>query len=1059
MRTALQSCRQVVVFSLSLLVTPSASALFAQDATVRSQAVVNLTFDEPSGDAQDSATAGAAKDTGVLVNAPARIRSPFWNQTGKQALVLDAGAKQFVQIADSADVDRPDAVTVSLLYVNLHPKTDGGFHGLFAKRDDTNTKISNYGINYVGQSDVFQVYVNDGTGYKVANFSTEAAVGFRRPAFITTVFQVGDAPAPDADEDKDDVLVRFFVNGRQITPKSATGGQLAGSDAWLTDVKVATLVNDAPLTVGSSMPTIEYTNCVLDEFSLFAKALSNEEVAKLFVEVAGPNVDQLIADDSKPVPAPPVANRLSVNGLQSGQTTVLEVTGANLLPDPQLLLPFPVEKSVLRPGATANRVVWELTVAASIPAGHYPLKIQTAHGVSSTMPIAVDALPQLPVPETSADKPLTLPAALSGTLSGQQQVKVFFAGKAGQRLVIDLECKRLGSAMDPVLEFRNPRGAPLGIAWGKPQYDGDTRIETHLLADGVYSVELHDLAYKAPGLNHFRLKLGELKIADAAFPPAISAGTQRTVSPIGPGMDPNAALTVDMGQSLPGLALQVSFPPTIGATAPVPAVMASESAEILEETAAAGTLQSVDAQFNERAHVPVFLSGRISQPGEMDRFLLQVKPGMTLNFSMARGSLRTPLEAQLRILSHPDGNVLAQSEERPDLSFGVPANVSAVQLAIRDLNRRGGPDYLYRVQMIPAGQPDFSLSLDAPRIMLARDGSTVLRIDVNRAGYNGPIALSVQGAPEVTVSPAEIPAGVTKALVSLSAKSADASPATLLRNLRLTGESVGLQPPLRRFGQIPPDTRLSLLPGSRSELAASLTGPAGLSLELGSLPPAFFKGTDVQIPIAAKFANPALAGRAVRLTLQTTEAQRTQPDPADPTRQRQIPLPLVRSLPEQSLAAGEAAGNVRVAVPLDVAEPQVDCVVKAEFVPHPFSDKVLAVAYSTPFRLSVQPALAVQLASNTLSLTGNAQTKFTGTIKRTASFAEPVDVTLINLPQGYSAPKVSVPGNQETFEITVTSPAVTAAADLPNIAFRVTTAGGQPLAGNLPVATKVAPGQ
>ena len=70
-----------------------------------------------------------------------------------------------------------------------------------------------------------------------------------------------------------------------------------------------------------------------------------------------------------------------------------------------------------------------------------------------------------------------------------------------------------------------------------------------------------------------------------------------------------------------------------------------------------------------------------------------------------------------------------------------------------------------------------------------------------------------------------------------------------------------------------------------------------------------------------------------------------------------------------------------------------------------------------------------------------------------------VEVTLVNLPQGYAAPKVTIPGNQETFELTVSSPAVTAAADLPNIAFRVTTAGGQPLAANLPVATKVAPGQ
>src|SRR5262249_28794416 len=155
------------------------------------------------------------KDNGLLVNRAIRVKSPFWGQSGKQAIVLDAGAKQCVQIADSPDVDRADAVSFSLFFVDLHPAADVAFHGVVGKRDDTK-QITNYGINYSHNGDTFQLYLNDGTGFKSAVYSLNAAIGRRRPAFITAVMLVGDAPAPDADEDKDDVLLRFYANGQPI---------------------------------------------------------------------------------------------------------------------------------------------------------------------------------------------------------------------------------------------------------------------------------------------------------------------------------------------------------------------------------------------------------------------------------------------------------------------------------------------------------------------------------------------------------------------------------------------------------------------------------------------------------------------------------------------------------------------------------------------------------------------------------------------------------------------------------------------------------------------------
>ncbi|MBI3860295.1 MAG: hypothetical protein HY290_00205, partial [Planctomycetia bacterium] len=683
----------------------------------------------------------------------------------------------------------------------------------------------------------------------------------------------------------------------------------------------------------------------------------------------------------------------------------------------------------------------------------------TPRGISGALTVAVDSLPQTPFVESSPEKPVTLPVAISGSLAGQQQAKVFFTGKAGQRLVIDLECKRLGAAMDPVLELRNPRGAPLNIAWGRPQYRGDTRIEANLFADGVYSVELHDLAYKAPGQNVYRLKIGELKLIDAAFPPAVNAGSQGTVSVIGPGMDPTVTLAVDMQNQLPGTTRSVGIPAETGAVGPAPTVFASSAVELLEEHQGAGALQTIDAQFAEKQHVPIVVNGRIARHGETDRYLLHVKPGLTMQFSADSYNLHSPLDSHLEVRSHPEGNVLAVSEEKPALDFAVPAGVTAIQLAIGDLNRRGGADYVYRLRIARAGHADFSLAAGAGRAALPRDGSAVLRVDVNRAGYDGPIALALQGAAEISMMPSEIPAGVSKAFVVLTARSTDASPGALVKHLHLVGTSAGLEPALVRVAQVPPDSRLSLVPAARSELTCALTGPAAAGLELGTPPAVWFRGADLEIPVTLKLQNADLAAHAVRLTLLTTEAARTEIDATDPTRQRRLPIPMLRSLPEQSLQAGETSSALKVVVPMEVVEGQIDGVIRAEFVPNAFSDKVQATVYSSPFRLPVQNAVSVQPTEKTLLLTGNAQTKFSGAVKRTARFTGAVDVSLVNLPAGYSAPKVTVAGDQEQFEIVVSAPAVAAAADVPNVQFRVTTPSGSLLQKDTAIAVKAMPAQ
>ena len=141
-----QSVGLVVVVVGSLL---GLNSLQAQDSPIRAKAVVHFSFDEATGDAQDSAAAGTVKDVGQLVNGTSRVKSPFANQKDKSALILDGALKQFVQVAEGADVDSGAGVSLSFFYLHLGSPADAGYLSLFSKRAE-GAGPSNYGITFSG---------------------------------------------------------------------------------------------------------------------------------------------------------------------------------------------------------------------------------------------------------------------------------------------------------------------------------------------------------------------------------------------------------------------------------------------------------------------------------------------------------------------------------------------------------------------------------------------------------------------------------------------------------------------------------------------------------------------------------------------------------------------------------------------------------------------------------------------------------------------------------------------------------------------------------------------
>lgn len=1036
---------------LLALVVGSTSVWGQETAPVRPRAVLNYTFDEEAGPALDTATVGQGADVGTLANNPARVPSPFWNQRGKRALQLNAAQQQYVEITDSADVDCPTGATVSLFCVNLNPPTDGAYHGLFAKRGNQDGKqLTNYGINFVTQADNFQVYFNDGTGFRVASYSTKDALPYRKLIYVTATWQVGDAPGTDADTDADDVRMQLFANGKPLTPKNVTNGFVQGTEAWSVDVQVAGLLNNLPANIGRSEAGGEYCECVVDEFSLFQEALSAEDVGKLFKEVAGADVEQKMQDDQPtPVAVPEIA-LLSQPGFQRGTTTDLTISGKNFLPTPTILVPIPGVQFEIVGAPTADRITAKVTVAADVLPATYPLWVRTPQGLSAAQAFAVDVLPHRPYQQATAERPAELPAAYFGTLSGGQVLRTYFRGQKGQRIVADLELRRLGGQSSPVLELKTAAGTPLQIRWGQSALRGDVRIEHRLPADSLYFIELHDLAYRAPGANPFRLKLGDLRLADLPFPPAAASGNY-SLELIGTGWDAGAKWETPNPMGVDATVAVVPLPESTGAVGPWPLVRLSGAQEIIEIPAGPGALQTLPDPL--AAQTPMGVNGRLTTKGETDRFVLPVTAGKAYRFVLQTDSLQSPLTGELSILAHPGGQVLAATSEQPQpndplLNWTAPAGVAVVQLQVRDLFHTGDPRNVYRIEIIPGGRPEFSFRAAAATTDLPENGSSLIELNVTRSGYNGPIALRISGDDSVAIDPPTIPDNAAGRLFFRLRRTKPSTAASPL--VKIIGAATGTTPPVEHAALLPGD---GVSPLFADALAVGQIPAQGLALELKAAPTVLYRGAMMPLPVQlTRIAGTPSHGQPVRWTLRSTEAPRkSQPgNPASPD------LPLIAIAPGQMTDAEAAEPTVMVQVPLDVAEKNVRLALQAEAVAHAYSERVIARAVSQPFSVDIQTAVAPALDAPTLAAKSAVEHPITGKLNRTAGFTQPVTVSLDGLPAGYTVKPVEVAGDQNDFQFVVMTPKVEAETAVPNVKLRVSSGGGN-LIGDTPVALKAVP--
>ncbi len=175
--------------------------------------------------------------------------------------------------------------------------------------------------------------------------------------------------------------------------------------------------------------------------------------------------------------AQPVITELQPRGAQKGKPFTLTLVGRNLGEGAKIRSTMPASFTLLTPDQPASMpdgpmqpegryATFLVEPMPDLAVGVYPIRVVTSEGISNVQLFTVGAFPELvedesrpgALPNTSdsieTSQPLPPPPfTLNGTLRGPERDIFRLSVKAGEKRVIEVEARRSGSAIDPLLEI------------------------------------------------------------------------------------------------------------------------------------------------------------------------------------------------------------------------------------------------------------------------------------------------------------------------------------------------------------------------------------------------------------------------------------------------------------------------------------------------------------------------------------------------------------------------------------------------------------------------------
>ncbi len=185
------------------------------------------------------------------------------------------------------------------------------------------------------------------------------------------------------------------------------------------------------------------------------------------------------------------------------------------------------------PGFTATKIdalKFRVAIAPDCAPGLHELRAIGRHGISTPATFIVGDAPEFLDPGTNHSRAtalaVPLPASINGIADADQIDAYKFPAKAGERVPIACAAQALGSPGNPTIVIRAADGRELARATNTQ--DRDAALDFTPLANGDYFVEVFDHLYAGSPQHIYRLTLG------SALPPSRAPATLPDTSDLSP---------------------------------------------------------------------------------------------------------------------------------------------------------------------------------------------------------------------------------------------------------------------------------------------------------------------------------------------------------------------------------------------------------------------------------------------------------------------------------------------------------------------------------------------
>lgn len=392
--------------------------------------------------------------------------------------------------------------------------------------------------------------------------------------------------------------------------------------------------------------------------------------------------------------------------------------------------------------------------------GEHQLRIRTKSGISELRTFYVGPYPVAAEKEPNTDftKPqkVEFNTTITGVVDNEDIDHFLVEAKKGQRITAEVEGIRLGQTLfDPFIAILDPNRFEIASADDTALLAQDSVVSIIAPADGQYIIQLRETSYGGNGNCAYRLHVGNFPRPRAIYPAGGMAGQELQLTYLSDVAGPikqtiklpsQGAQHLDLYAEQDGL---IAPSPNRIRVSPFPNVLESEPNNDHK------TATVYDGE------LPIAFNGIVTEGNDFDFFKFKAKKGQALDVRVYARQLRSPLDSVLNITDSKGRNQGRSNDDSggPDSysRFNAP-NDGEYFIQIRDFLKRGGPDFVYRVEITPV-VPALVLSIpqveqyrqDRQAIAVPRGNRFGALVRASRADFGG----------ELVASGADLPTGVT----------------------------------------------------------------------------------------------------------------------------------------------------------------------------------------------------------------------------------------------------------------------------------------------------------